>query len=178
MLAKRFGKEITAALDYKLRTDDRVIIIGQDICDPFGGCFKITKGLSTKYPERLINTPISEAGVMGVAIGLALQGYKPIVEFMFYDFILLAADQIYNHAVQFQKYWEPVNVTIRATIGKPDYGFQHTKDLDPIMQEMLPVYHPTPSDDVHSMLIHAIDRNEPTLFVEDSAYYPKRLEEK
>lgn len=180
MEAKRppeyFVNEIRSALDAKLRDDNKVILLGEDIEDPFGGCFKVTQGLSTKYPGRVINTPISEAAIVGMGIGLAMQGFKPIIEIMFYDFITLAFDQIINHAIKYHQNWHPINFTIRTTIGKPDYGFQHTQDLDYIMTKVMKVIHPTPRDDVKKLLIDAIDSPEPTLFVEDSKYYLRRME--
>jgi pyruvate/2-oxoglutarate/acetoin dehydrogenase E1 component len=170
-----FAGEINAGLDEKMAEDETVILLGQDIKDPFGGCFRVTKGLSTKYPDRVINTPISESAVMGVAVGLALQGFKPVVEVMFYDFMTLCVDQLYNHAAQFHKYWEPVNVTIRTAIGKPDYGFQHTKQLDFLFEDYMKVIRPTPLDNVKQLIKDAIDLNEPVLIVEDSQFYPKRI---
>jgi 2-oxoisovalerate dehydrogenase E1 component len=84
-----------------LATDERVILLGEDLHDPYGGAFKVTAGLSTQFPGRVISTPIGEAGLVGASIGLALAGYRPVAEIMFADFITLAMDQIYNHAVKF-----------------------------------------------------------------------------
>ena len=61
-------------------------MLGEDIVDPYGGAFKVTKGLSEEFPGRVISTPISEAGITGVGIGLALNGFRPVVEIMFGDF--------------------------------------------------------------------------------------------
>ena len=166
---------IREALDEKLAEDDKVILLGEDICDPFGGCFRVTKGLSTKYPDRVRNMPISEAAIIGVGTGLSMQGFKPVVEIMFYDFMTLCMDQIFNHALKFNEHWQPINLTIRTTIGKDDYGFQHTQDLDFIFKNIMKVIHPTPSEDVKSLLKEAIDAPFPVLFVEDSRYYWRKL---
>ena len=92
---------LNSALRRLLTDRSDVIVLGEDLHDPYGGAFKVTAGLSTDFPERVISTPISEAGVVGAAIGLALAGYHPIAEIMFADFLTLAMDQIYNHAVKF-----------------------------------------------------------------------------
>ena len=86
-----------------LEASPKAILLGEDLHDPYGGAFKVTAGLSTEFPERVISTPISEAGVVGAAIGLAMHGYLPVVEIMFADFITLAFDQICNHAVKFHR---------------------------------------------------------------------------
>ena len=81
-----------------LREDDRVFIYGQDIGGSFGGAFKATKGLAKEFPDRVLNTPISEDAMVGTAIGAALQGMRPIVEMQFADFSSVALNQILNHA--------------------------------------------------------------------------------
>jgi len=171
-----FGASINKALREKLETDKKVILLGQDIRDPFGGCFRITRGLSTDFPDRVINTPISEAAVLGVAIGLAMQGFKPVVEVMFYDFMTLCFDQLLNHAVKFHEHWQPINITIRTTIGKKDYGYQHTQDLDYVFRNVISICHPNLNDDVGGLLKEAIDMEKPVLFVEDSKYYLQKME--
>ena len=100
------GINVRSALNGALRrmlarTNPDVMVLGEDLHDPYGGAFKVTAGLSTEFPDRVISTPISEAGIVGSAIGLALAGYRPIVEIMFADFVTLAMDQICNHAVKF-----------------------------------------------------------------------------
>jgi len=72
----------------------KVILIGEDLLDPYGGAFKVSKGLSTKFPKQVISTPISEQAITGAAIGMAMRGMNPIVEIMFGDFLTLCVDQI------------------------------------------------------------------------------------
>ena len=100
------------ALESLLASDPECVLLGEDLHDPYGGAFKVTAGLSTKYPERVISTPISEAGITGAAIGLALAGFRPIVEIMFADFITLAMDQLYNHATKFPGMFEEAKVPL------------------------------------------------------------------
>ena len=92
---------LNLALNRLLTDHPEVILLGEDLHDPYGGAFKVTAGLSTAFPDRVISTPISEAGIVGTAIGLAMDGYLPIVELMFADFLTLAMDQLFNHAVKF-----------------------------------------------------------------------------
>ena len=82
-----FLESLNKSLHNILKYNKDVLVIGEDILDPYGGAFKVTKGLSTSYPMQVISTPISEAGIVGAATGMALRGIKPIVEIMFGDFI-------------------------------------------------------------------------------------------
>ena len=84
------------------KSNKKILFYGEDIDDPYGGAFKITKNLKTKYPKRVFSTPISEACIVGMASGLAIEGYRPIVEIMFGDFLGLAFDQILNNLSKFR----------------------------------------------------------------------------
>ena len=96
----RFIDAISEGLRTAMDADDAVVIIGEDVT--FGGPFGATKGLVEEFGSgRVRDTPISEATVMGVAIGAALSGLRPVVEIMFIDFITLAMDQLVNHAAKF-----------------------------------------------------------------------------
>ena len=125
---------LNAALHRACAADERVIILGEDVLDPYGGAFKVTRGLSTTYPERVLTTPISEAGIVGVAAGMALRGLRPVVEIMFGDFITLAADQLINHAAKFRwMYNDQVRVpmVIRTPMGgRRGYGPTHSQTLE------------------------------------------------
>ena len=78
-----FAHALRDTLHQLLATDPRVIILGEDIADPYGGAFKVTAGLSTAFPDRVRTTPVSEAAIAGISAGLALAGYRPITEMMF-----------------------------------------------------------------------------------------------
>ena len=93
---------LNSALRQALALDAHVYLLGEDILDPYGGAFKVTRGLSTEFPDRVLTTPISEAGILGVASGMALRGLRPVVEIMFGDFLTLIADQVINHAAKFR----------------------------------------------------------------------------
>jgi pyruvate/2-oxoglutarate/acetoin dehydrogenase E1 component len=114
-----------------------VYLLGEDILDPYGGAFKVTQGLSTRFPERVITTPISEAGFVGVAAGMAMRGMRPVVEIMFGDFITLAADQLINHIAKFRwMYNDQVRVpmVIRTPMGgRRGYGPTHSQTLEKLL---------------------------------------------
>ena len=129
----KVGNSIRDALYKLLETQKEVLILGQDIIDPYGGAFKITKGLSSKYPERIISTPISEAGMVGLATGLAIDGFKPIVEIMFGDFIGLTFDQLLNHTSKYPQMFEgkTCSVVIRTPMGgRRGYGPTHSQTIE------------------------------------------------
>ncbi|HYR58489.1 MAG TPA: thiamine pyrophosphate-dependent enzyme, partial [Chthoniobacteraceae bacterium] len=130
----RVVERVRDGLRHLLANDPRVILIGEDMEDPYGGAFKATKGLSTDFPGRVRNTPISEAAITGVGNGLALAGMRPFVEIMFGDFITLAADQIINQASKFAYMYAgqvAVPVVVRAAMGgKRGYGATHSQCLE------------------------------------------------
>ncbi len=101
-----FSQAINEALDYKLSTDKKVIMIGEDI-GKLGGSFGVTTGLYDKYgPERIYDAPIAESGQIGIAIGAAATGFlRPIFELMFVDFFGVCMDQIYNQAAKMRYMW-------------------------------------------------------------------------
>jgi len=81
--------------------DERVLVLGEDLLDPYGGAFKVTRGLSTRFPGRVHTTPISESAIVGIANGLALRGFRPVAEIMFGDFVTLIMDQIVNQIAKY-----------------------------------------------------------------------------
>ena len=93
--------QINKALEHLLKKDKATFILGEDILDPYGGAFKVTQGLSKKFPNQVISTPISEAGFTGIATGMTYLGLKPIVEIMFNDFLTLVTDIVINSASKF-----------------------------------------------------------------------------
>src|SRR5436309_11413698 len=97
----RGAEELNRALHALMRDDPRVILLGEDLLDPYGGAFKVSRGLSTAFPDRVLSTPIAEAGIVGTCNGMALAGMRPIAELMFADFATLAADQLINFAAKY-----------------------------------------------------------------------------
>ncbi len=130
----RVLERIRDGLRHLLTTDSRVVLFGEDVEDPYGGAFKVTKGLSDQFGARVRNTPISEAAITGLGNGIALAGLRPFVEIMFGDFITLAADQIINQASKFAYMYAgqvSVPVVFRAAMGgKRGYGATHSQSLE------------------------------------------------
>src|SRR5665213_3594480 len=126
---------ITRALDEALEADDTVVLLGEDIADPGGGVFGVTKGLSTKYgSDRGRDTPISEQAIVGAAVGAALGGLRPVAEIMFMDFLGLCLDQLANHAAKL-RYMSggltPVPMVLRTAVGGGlQVGAQHSQMLE------------------------------------------------
>ena len=173
---------INESLKAVLTNDDRSVILGEDIRDPYGGPFKATKDLTTLYPDRIINTPISEAGMIGIGIGMAMHGLHPIVEMMFGDFLSLGFDQILNHAGKYNwMYAGQINVplVIRAPMGgKRGYGATHSQSLEKFMVGIpgIDVIAPSIIHDpiaIFANVYEGIDR--PTIVIEDKALYGQRL---
>lgn len=131
---ERIVNRINSFFDQILEKDKKVLFIGEDVLSPYGGAFKVSKGLSKKYPNNVISTPISEQAITGLCNGLALGGYRPYLEIMFGDFILLALDQIINHASKFHHmYNKKVScpIVIRTPMGGGrGYGPTHSQTLD------------------------------------------------
>lgn len=175
-------KSLNESLRELLLFDERVYILGEDILDPYGGAFKVTKGLSEDFPGRVYNTPISEATIVGLAIGMAVAGLRPIVEIMFGDFITLAADQIVNHAAKFgQMYAEEVKVPllIRTPMGGGrGYGPTHSQCLEKLFLGVptLRIVAPSQFHPVGNILKYAVQDDEgPVLFIEHKLLYSKEL---
>jgi pyruvate/2-oxoglutarate/acetoin dehydrogenase E1 component len=169
---------LNSALRHALTLDARVYLLGEDILDPYGGAFKVTRGLSTEFPDRVLTTPISEAGIVGVAIGMALRGLRPVVEIMFGDFITLIADQVINHAAKFRwMYNDQVRtpLVIRVPMGgRRGYGPTHSQTLEklflgvPGLRVLAPSVIGNPGDLLACAILIGDD---PTLFVENKLLY-------
>lgn len=130
----RMNLAIQQALGRELEENARAVFFGEDIEGPYGGAFKVSGNLSLEHPGRVRNTPISEAAIVGIGNGLALAGYRPVVEIMFGDFLSLAADQWINHAAKFEWMY---NGQVRCPLvvrtpmgGRRGYGPTHSQSLE------------------------------------------------
>lgn len=177
---------LNAALHQVMTTDERVILLGEDILDPYGGAFKVTRGLSTEFPSRVLTTPVSEAAITGVAGGMALRGLRPVVEIMFGDFTTLIADQVINHLAKFRGMYNNqvrVPVVIRTPMGgRRGYGPTHSQTLEKLFLGVpgLRVLAACALDDPGKILRDAILLDDdPVLFIENKLlYYLPVLDEK
>ncbi|MFM8319284.1 MAG: dehydrogenase E1 component subunit alpha/beta, partial [Chloroflexota bacterium] len=182
------AKSVLAALNQGLQramqADPAVLLLGEDLLDPYGGAFKVSRGLSSAFPGRVWNTPISEGGFTGAATGMALRGLRPVVEIMFGDFITLAADQLINHAAKFGWMFSGgrseaqrvcVPLVVRAPMGgRRGYGPTHSQTLEKHFLGVpgLRVLAPTALCDAGALLEQAIlHTEEPVLFVENKLLY-------
>jgi len=162
--------------------DARVYLIGEDVLDPYGGAFKVSRGLSTKYPGRVWTSPVSEAAIVGVGAGMALRGLLPVVEIMFGDFTTLAADQIINSLSKFQGMYNgqaDVPLVIRTPMGgRRGYGPTHSQTLEKIFLGVpgLRTLAANTFADPGEMLRKAIVEDAgPVLFIENKLLYLKPL---
>jgi len=162
--------------------DARVYLIGEDLLDPYGGAFKVSRGLSRQYPERVWTSPVSEAAITGVGAGMALRGLRPVVELMFGDFSTLAADQLINSITKFPAMFNgaaTVPVVIRTPMGgRRGYGPTHSQTLEKLYLGVpgLRVLAPNTLSDPGELLRRVIlEQDDPVLFVENKVLYPKQV---
>jgi pyruvate/2-oxoglutarate/acetoin dehydrogenase E1 component len=178
---ERVADNLNRALHEILDRDPRTWFLGEDIQDPYGGAFKISRGLSTRHPDSVINTPISEGGVIGVAAGLALCGDRPIVEVMFGDFIALGFDQILNFAtksVSMYGHRVPMHLVIRCPVGGGrGYGPTHSQSLQKHLLGIphLALFELSPFHDNVPLLDHLVSRGEPCVLFENKTLYASRM---
>jgi 2-oxoisovalerate dehydrogenase E1 component len=177
LAAVNVRSSLNGSLRRMLATDERVILLGEDLHDPYGGAFKVTAGLSTEFPGRVLSTPIGEAGLVGASIGLALAGYRPVAEIMFADFITLALDQIYNHAVKFPGMFDGIEVPLVVRTpsgGRRGYGPTHSQSPENLMTAVpgLSVLFPSHRHDAGLLLERALlEWGHPVVFFEHKLLY-------
>ncbi|MEU8262988.1 2-oxo acid dehydrogenase subunit E2 [Micromonospora sp. NPDC048999] len=178
--AERMSQHLNRALHELFAADERAWLLGEDVADPYGGAFKVTHGLSTAYPGRVLSTPLSENGITGVAGGLALCGDTVIVEIMFGDFVGLAFDQIINFLTKsVAMYGEhtPMRVVIRCPVGGGrGYGPTHSQSLQKhfIGIPHLTLFELSPLHDAADVLAAALQSGEPSMLFEDKILYTQR----
>ena len=172
-----YWQGVQEALREEMMRDPHVFLMGEDI-GVYGGAFGATRGLLAEFgPERVRNTPISEATIVGAGIGAALTGMRPVVEIMFMDFVTLAMDQIANHAAKFRYiYGEQARVplVIRTPAGGGrSYGATHSQSLEAWFLHVpgLKVIAPATPADVKGLLKSAIRDDNPVLCVEHKRLY-------
>ena len=187
--AERINQQINRALCQAMENDERVVLLGEDICDrtsgsasEYGGAFKVTRGLSTRFPDRVINFPISESALIGMATGLAIRGFRPVVEVMFGDFLTLCFDQILQHAAKFRRMYNGkvcVPLLIRTPMGgKRGYGPTHSQSLEKFLVGVPGLRVVALNDRISPTEIYAslfADENSPVLIVENKVLYTRPL---
>jgi 2-oxoisovalerate dehydrogenase E1 component len=172
---KRFIDAVSDGLRQKMEHDESVVVMGQDIAE-YGGVFKVTEGFAEEFgTERVRNTPIIESGAIGAALGLAVEGRKPVVEMQYADFIACGFNQIVNNLSTTHYRWDqPVNVTIRAPFGGGiGAGPFHSQSREAWFAHVpgLKVVAPYAPRDAKGLLLTAIEEPNPVLFFEHKKLY-------
>jgi pyruvate/2-oxoglutarate/acetoin dehydrogenase E1 component len=171
------GEAVREALAEELRRDPRVFVMGEDVAEA-GTAFKVLSGLVDEFgPERMLDTPISEAGFTGIAVGAAMTGMRPVVDIMFGDFVGLTMDQMVNQAAKVHYMsggkWK-VPMVMRATLGATRRsGSQHSQSLHAWFCHIpgLKVVMPSTPYDAKGLLKTAIRDENPVVFYEDKMMY-------
>ncbi len=172
-----FGKAINKGLHDALANDPKVLLMGEDI-GPLGGVYRVTEGLHAEFgPQRVLDTPLAESGILGTAIGLAMRGYRPVCEIQFDGFIFPAFDQITTQLARMRNRHEgrvTMPIVIRVPYGghigsiehhseSPEAYFAHTPGLR--------VVSPSNPNDAYWMIQEAIASDDPVLFFEPKSRY-------
>src|SRR5512143_3473859 len=172
-----FGEAIREALAEELRRDPRVFMIGEDIAEA-GTAFKVLNGLVEEFgPQRIIDTPISEAGITGLGVGAAMTGLRPVIDIMFGDFLTLVMDQLANQAAK-AHYMSggklKVPLVLRTTLGATRRSAaQHSQSLQAWVAHVpgLKVVLPATPADAQGLMKSAIRGDNPVVVIEDKMDY-------
>lgn len=175
MTTLRFIDAIRNGLDIELRRDPSVVVLGEDVT--YGGPFGATKGLTDIHGRRIGDTPISEATVVGLAVGAAVSGLRPVVEVMYIDFITLAMDQLVNHGAKLRYMTDGLlraPMVIRAQGGaRGSMGAHHSQSLEAWFAHVpgMTVVAPSTPADAQGLLQAAIRSDDPVLYLEHRGLY-------
>jgi pyruvate/2-oxoglutarate/acetoin dehydrogenase E1 component len=181
-----FQQAINEALEQEMRRDPTVVVFGEDVVggsgapgemDAWGGVLGVTKGLYAHFPDRILDTPISESAFIGAAVGAAASGLRPVAELMFVDFLGVCFDQIYNQAAKLRYMFggkARIPMVIRTMWGAGiRAASQHSQSLYPIFTHIpgLKVAIPSNPYDAKGLLIQAIRDDDPVIFFENKVLY-------
>lgn len=172
------AEALREGLREEMARDERVFCIGEDIGIPggWGGAFTVTLGLEEEFRDRLIDTPISEAGIFGVALGAAVMGMRPVADVQYGDFLLCAMDQVANQVAKL-RYMSggqfTVPITMRAPVGATGRGAQHAQNLESIFLSVpgMKIVCPSTAYDAQGLLRSAVRDDNPVLIFEHKLLY-------
>jgi pyruvate dehydrogenase E1 component beta subunit len=174
---------IRSTLEQEMRRDKSIVLLGEDV-GKNGGVFRVTEGLFQKFgPERVINTPLAEVGIIGVSIGLAIAGMKPVPEVQFDGFSLPMLDQLYNHAVRIKKRSQgrySCHFVLRVPHGGGIKAYEHhSESLETFFCHIpqLKVLAPSRPYNAKGLLISALRQEGPVIFLEPKKVYRAIKEE-
>jgi len=175
-LIMSYAAALRETLREEMRRDPNIVVLGEDV-GAWGGVFTVTLGLLSEFgPQRVIDTPISEAAIVGAAIGMALAGLRPVAEIMYMDFITIAMDQLITHAAKLRfmsggKIKLPIVVRTQYGIGRA-YGPQHSQFVPSwFLQPGLKVVAPSTPADAKGLLKASLREDNPVLFIEAALLY-------
>jgi len=176
----RYAEALNLGMADALEEDETVVLLGIDV-GAGGGIFTVTRGLFERFgPERVIDTPISEMGYVGAAVGAAMTGLRPIVEIMFMDFIGVCLDPILNQAAKLPYMTAgalqcPIVFRMQTGAGR-SAGAQHSQSLEAMFAHVpgLKVVLPATVTDAHDLLVEAVRDPDPVVFVENRRLYSMR----
>ncbi|MFE1948845.1 MULTISPECIES: alpha-ketoacid dehydrogenase subunit beta [Streptomyces] len=170
------AKALNTALRHAMREDDRTLVLGEDV-GTLGGVFRVTDGLTEEFgEERCFDTPLAESAIIGTAVGMAMYGYRPVVEMQFDAFAYPAFEQLVSHVAKFRSRTRgalPLPLTVRIPYGGGIGGVEHHSDSSEIYYMATPgltVVTPATVADAYSLLRRSIASPDPVVFLE-----PKRL---
>ena len=173
----KYREALRAALDEEMERAPAVFVVGEGIGER-GGSYKVTEGLLAKFgPNRVIDTPLSEAGFVGLGVGAAIVGQRPVVEMLFIDFLLLAGDQVINQAAKYRfmsggEGRVPLVIRTQGGTGNSLAG-QHSQSLEALYYHIpgLKVVMPSTPKDAKGLLKAAIRDDDPVIFIEHKQLY-------
>ncbi|MET3730604.1 pyruvate dehydrogenase complex E1 component subunit beta [Moheibacter stercoris] len=182
MAVKTFREVIAEAMSEEMRKDPSIYLMGEEVAE-YNGAYKASKGMLDEFgPERVIDTPIAEGGFTGIAIGSAMNGCRPIVEYMTFNFSLVAIDQIINNAAKMYQMsggqWN-IPIVFRGPTGSAgQLGATHSQSFDNWYANTpgLKVIVPSNPYDAKGLLKSAIRDNDPVIFMESEQMYGDKME--
>ncbi len=177
MALMTYREALRAALQEEMRRDERVFVVGEEV-GRYGGAYAVTKGLFEEFgARRMIDTPISEAATVGLGVGAAVTGLRPVVELMYVDFIGLAMDQIANQMAKLRymtggQVRVPMVLRMQGGTGR-SAGAQHSQSLEALLAHIpgLRLAMPATPADAKGLLKSAIRSDDPVIFIEHKALY-------
>jgi 2-oxoisovalerate dehydrogenase E1 component len=171
-----YGLAVNRALEAELAARDDVVLFGEDIAIP-GGTFGVTRNLRKRFGERVFDTPISEAAILGAAVGAGLEGLRPVVEIMWTDFLFVAFDQVVNQAANVRylssgRRSAPLVIRMQQGIT-PGSCAQHSQSMEALLAHIpgIKVGLPSNAQDAYAMLRAAIADPDPVVMIESRALY-------
>jgi pyruvate/2-oxoglutarate/acetoin dehydrogenase E1 component len=177
-----YRQAVAEALAVEMERDPDVLLLGEDV-GAYGGVYAATKGLLQRFgPSRVLDTPISEAGFIGMATGAAIAGKRPVAELMFMDFVLVAADQVWNQAAKLRylsgdKLRVPLTIRTQQGVGNGTSA-QHSQSLEALFAHVpgIAVALPSTPADAKGLLASAIRSDDPVVVIEHKLLYPTKGE--